>query len=371
MINITEISEKNPNIKKEKVPKSSKPKKEKAQLLPSDVNNVQPITVQISETPIISNATIETLNNNDQLEITATPTIIEESVKVEKNEIVVAPKPKKEKVPKIPKETKLKKEKVPKISTATQINETSQLSTPTINQIADNINNNDQLEIAATPNIIEETVTIKNNEVVVAPKPKKEKAPKIPKEPKPKKEKVPKEPKPKKEKAQKVSITTQISEMPQTSILTPDLITDNAINNIEKQPNIVIEENKNIEKNEIVVEDKLPVEPKPKKEKLQKEPKPKKEKVPKEPKPKKEKVPKGKPSIITEINNIMSPLQPTNITENKLDGSNINNYDEIELDVSTIIFDDKQYLMDNDNNIYDYATNEKIGYYKDYTITFT
>ena len=49
---------------------------------------------------------------------------------------------------------------------------------------------------------------------------------------------------------------------------------------------------------------------------------------------------------------------------------NNNPDDEIELDVSTIIFDDKQYLMDNDNNIYDYISNEKIGFYKDYVITF-
>jgi hypothetical protein len=95
------------------------------------------------------------------------------------------------------------------------------------------------------------------------------------------------------------------------------------------------------------------------KEKKEKVPKEKKEKVPKEkkekvPKEKKEKVPKEKkePPLVNEIT------------------TNNNPHDEIELDVSTIIFDDKQYLMDNDNNIYDYNTNEKIGFYKDYTITF-
>ena len=59
--------------------------------------------------------------------------------------------------------------------------------------------------------------------------------------------------------------------------------------------------------------------------------------------------------------NIKEPI--TEIINNVAD-------DEIELDVSTIIFDDKQYLMDNENNIYDYTTNEKVGFYKDYTITF-
>ena len=50
--------------------------------------------------------------------------------------------------------------------------------------------------------------------------------------------------------------------------------------------------------------------------------------------------------------------------------NNNSNNEEIEIDVSTIIFEDKQYLMDNENNIYDYITNEKIGHYKDYVITF-
>jgi hypothetical protein len=87
--------------------------------------------------------------------------------------------------------------------------------------------------------------------------------------------------------------------------------------------------------------------------KVTKTPKEKKEKVPKE---KKEKVPKEKKETPT--------ISTAEITNNGAVD------DEIELDVSTIIFEDKQYLMDNENNIYDYNTNEKIGFYKDYAITF-
>jgi hypothetical protein len=92
------------------------------------------------------------------------------------------------------------------------------------------------------------------------------------------------------------------------------------------------------------------------KEKKEKVPKEKKEKVPKE---KKEKVPKEKKEKVPKETN----TEPISEIQN-------NNPDEVELDVSTIIFDDKQYLMDNENNIYDYNTNEKIGFYKDYAITF-
>ena len=74
------------------------------------------------------------------------------------------------------------------------------------------------------------------------------------------------------------------------------------------------------------------------------------------PKEKKEKVPKEKKEKTPTITHMLE--------------INSNNTEEIEIVVSTIIFEDTQYLMDDENNIYDYITNEKVGYYKDYVITF-
>ena len=80
----------------------------------------------------------------------------------------------------------------------------------------------------------------------------------------------------------------------------------------------------------------------------------KNKKIPKE---KKEKVPKEKKEKVPTITHALE--------------INSNNIEEMEIVVSTIIFEDTQYLMDDENNIYDYITNEKVGYYKDYVITFT
>ena len=356
----TSITEKKTKVKKEKVPKTPKQKKENISLEPTDVQtNEAPQSTAIENT--INVASIETTNvvitnetpskvkkekvpkvpktpkqkkenisleptdvktneapQSTAIENTTIVTSIETTTAVTTNETLS--KVKKEKVPKIPKTPKQKKENISLEPTVVQTNEAPQSTA---------------IENTTSVTSIETTTEVTTNETLS--KIKKEKVPKIPKTPKQKKENISLEP-----------TVVQTNEAPQSTTIM------NNINNTEPpiyQPT-TNEENANIEKIEVVI------------------PKAKKEKAPKEPKAKKEKAPKGKPSIISEVNNIMSPMKLPNTSENHLENSNINNDDEIELDVSTIIFDDKQYLIDNENNIYDYISNEKIGYYKDYTITF-